>query len=84
MLIYFKVHRHKKEDAYMLENALTNTNDNSDLKEKTVQLRQTFAELQLKIRENKLPVIIIFEGWSASGKGSLIGDLKKHLAPRFF
>lgn len=68
----------------MLENALTNTNDNSDLKEKTVQLRQTFAELQLKIRENKLPVIIIFEGWSASGKGSLIGDLIKHLDPRFF
>ena len=84
MLIYFKVLRHKKEDAYMLENALTNTNDNSDLKEKTVQLRQTFAELQLKIRENKLPVIIIFEGWSASGKGSLIGDLIKHLDPRFF
>ena len=51
----------------MLENALTNTNDNSDLKEKTVQLRQMLAELQLKIRENKLPVIIIFEGWSASG-----------------
>lgn len=68
----------------MLENALTNTNDNSDLKEKTVQLRQTLAELQLKIRENKLPVIIIFEGWSASGKGSLIGDLIKYLDPRFF
>lgn len=68
----------------MLENALTNTNDNSDLKEKTVQLRQTLAELQLKIRENKLPVIIIFEGWSASGKGSLISDLIKHLDPRFF
>ena len=68
----------------MLENALTNTNDNSDLKEKTVQLRQTLAELQLKIREKKLPVIIIFEGWSASGKGSLIGDLIKHLDPRFF
>ena len=68
----------------MLENALTNTNDNSDLKEKTVQLRQMLAELQLKIRENKLPVIIIFEGWSASGKGSLIGDLIKYLDPRFF
>lgn len=68
----------------MLENALTNTNEYSDLKEKTVQLRQMLAELQLKIRENKLPVIIIFEGWSASGKGSLIGDLIKYLDPRFF
>ena len=68
----------------MLENALTNTNENSDLKEKTVQLRQLLAELQFKIRENKLPVIIIFEGWSASGKGSLIGDLIKYLDPRFF
>lgn len=68
----------------MLENAIKNNKDNTDIKEMTAELRQKLSELQLKIRENKLPVIIIFEGWSASGKGSLIGDLIKHLDPRFF
>lgn len=68
----------------MLENAIKNNKDNTDIKEMTAELRQKLSELQLKIREKKLPVIIIFEGWSASGKGSLIGDLIKHLDPRFF
>lgn len=68
----------------MLENAIKNNKDNTDIKEMTVELRQKLSELQLKIREKKLPVIIIFEGWSASGKGSLIGELIKYLDPRFF
>ena len=68
----------------MLENVIKNNKDNTDIKEMTAELRQKLSELQLKIREKKLPVIIIFEGWSASGKGSLIGDLIKHLDPRFF
>lgn len=68
----------------MLENAIKNNKDNTDIKEMTAELRQKLSELQLKIREKKLPVIIIFEGWSASGKGSLIGELIKYLDPRFF
>ena len=59
----------------MLENVIKNNKDNTDIKEMPAALRQKLSELQLKIREKKLPVIIIFEGWSASGKGSLIGDL---------
>ena len=68
----------------MLENALKNKNDHFDYKDKTSQLRQTLSGLQLQLRDKKLPVIVVFEGWSASGKGSLIGDMIKYLDPRFF
>ena len=53
----------------MLENALKNKQEHFDYKDMTSQLQQTLSGLQLKIRDKKLPVIIIFEGWSASGKG---------------
>jgi len=68
----------------MLENTAANKYKDIDPKEKTYILRQTLSELQIKIKENKLPVIILFEGWSASGKGSMIGELIKYLDPRFF
>ncbi|MCI7767231.1 MAG: polyphosphate:AMP phosphotransferase [Oscillospiraceae bacterium] len=68
----------------MLENALKNKQEHFDYKDMTSQLQQTLSGLQLKIRDKKLPVIIIFEGWSASGKGSLIGEMIKYLDPRFF
>lgn len=41
-------------------------------------------ELQLKIKEAKLPVLVLLEGWSAAGKGSVIGRLIKNIDPRFF
>lgn len=68
----------------MLENALKNKKDHFDYKEMTAQLRQTLSGLQLRLRDKKLPVIVVFEGWSAAGKGSLIGDMIKYLDPRFF
>ncbi len=68
----------------MLENALKNKKDHFDYKDMTSQLRQTLSELQLQLRDKKLPVIVVFEGWSASGKGSLIGEMIKYLDPRFF
>lgn len=67
----------------MLENALRTTQI-TDCKEKTAELRSRLSSLQLKIRDAKLPVIVIFEGWGASGKGSLIGEMIKYLDPRFF
>ena len=36
------------------------------------------------MKENSLPAIIVFEGWGASGKGTLISDMIKLLDPRFF
>ena len=46
--------------------------------EMKVQLEKTrnrLYDLQMKIKEHKLPVLVLFEGWSAAGKGSMIGKV---------
>lgn len=68
----------------MLEKAISDDGKQTDYKDMTRQLQQNLSGLQLKLREKKLPVIIVFEGWGASGKGSLIADTIKMLDPRFF
>ena len=40
--------------------------------------------LQQQIRQAKIPVIVLFEGWDASGKGSAISELIRPLDPRGF
>ena len=67
----------------MLKNALHGDNT-TDYKEKAKALRDTLSALQLKMKDKSLPAIIIFEGWGASGKGTLIADTIKMLDPRFF
>ena len=42
------------------------------------------AELQRQVKALGIPVIIVFEGWSASGKGTLINRLILPLNPRGF
>ncbi|MBQ5483896.1 MAG: phosphate--AMP phosphotransferase, partial [Lachnospiraceae bacterium] len=42
------------------------------------------AGYQNKIKEAKLPVMVIFEGWGAAGKGSVIGKVIRNIDPRFF
>lgn len=68
----------------MLENALTNKNKSLDYKDMTKELEKNVYALQHKIREKNLPVIVLLEGWGASGKGSLISDMIQMLDPRFF
>ena len=55
-----------------------------DYKEKAKELREQLCTLQLRMKEKSLPAIIVFEGWGASGKGTLIADTIKLLDPRFF
>lgn len=50
------------------------------LKEKCLEL----ADLQIRLKENKLPVLIIVEGWGTAGKGTLISNMVKELDPRFY
>lgn len=68
----------------MLKNTKVNMDEQTNHKELISQLRQELSGLQLRIRDKKLPVIVVFEGWSASGKGSLIAEMIKYLDPRFF
>ena len=41
-------------------------------KKEKKQLQDELMVLQQTIREHQLPVIILFEGWSFSGKGTFI------------
>lgn len=45
--------------------------------------RELFAR-QLQMKEKKLPVLVLFEGWGAAGKGTVLGKVIKNLDPRFF
>ena len=46
--------------------------------------RSELAKRQQIIKDAKLPVIVILEGWGTSGKGSALGSIIKFMDPRFF
>jgi len=46
--------------------------------------RKRLIELEEMVFESKLPVLILFEGWDASGKGAVIRELTHRLDPRGF
>lgn len=46
--------------------------------------RSELVKQQQLIKERKLPVLVLLEGWGAAGKGTLIGNLIKDMDPRFF
>ena len=45
-------------------------------------LELRIAELQREAKDLKIPIIIVFEGWGAAGKGTLINKLIISLDPR--
>lgn len=58
--------------------------EKEELEQRLDAARTRLYELQMKIKEHKIPVLVLFEGWGASGKGSLIGKVIKNIDPRFF
>jgi len=63
---------------------LTHTLSKKEYKAEIGGLQTRLAELQRKITDLKIPVIIVFEGWSASGKGTCISKILDPLDPRYF
>ena len=55
-----------------------------DCRERLKARRTDLAALQQPLKEAKLPVIVLVEGWGAAGKGSVIHSLIRELDPRFF
>ena len=49
--------------------------DKEEFKEKMPELERKIAGLQRRCRELKIPVMIVFEGFDAAGKGLQIGRL---------
>lgn len=55
-----------------------------ELKERLSSAREKLATLQIKVKEAKLPVLVLFEGFGAAGKGSVLSKIIKNMDPRFF
>ena len=71
------------------ENMLANTDlqvslDNKEYTQALKELGTTLSNLQQLLRGKEVPVIIVFEGWGASGKGTSIARLVNALDPRYF
>ena len=47
-------------------------------------LRARLLGQQQLLREKKLPVLVLIEGWAAAGKGSLIKEIISEIDPRFY
>lgn len=58
--------------------------DKADYKEEIDRLEEKLNELHQKIQQLKIPVMLVFEGWSAAGKGTLINKILRPLDPRYF
>ena len=58
--------------------------DKENLNEEISQYRSRLMAQQQLIRDGKIPVIVLVEGWSAAGKGSLIKELISEIDPRFY
>lgn len=57
---------------------------NKEVESRLQTARMELARRQIMIKEKKLPVLVLFEGWGAAGKGSVLGKVIKNIDPRFF
>ena len=58
--------------------------DKDVLNKEIKELRARLIGQQQQIREKKLPILVLIEGWAAAGKGSLIKELISEIDPRFY
>ena len=58
--------------------------ENGQIKAEIKALRERLLGCQQAIRAKGLPIIVLVEGWSAAGKGSLINELISEIDPRFY
>ncbi len=69
----------------MLERAEKKTDfSKKEYKQMIKPIKDELATLQLSVNKADLPVIIIFEGFGAAGKGDITASLISELDPRFF
>lgn len=55
-----------------------------EYKKRLAPLQQRLYELEHAVFDAKVPVVVVFEGWAATGKGRLISILAERLDPRGF
>ena len=57
---------------------------NDELSARLEKARAELAVRQMMVKEKNLPVLVVFDGWGAAGKGSVLGRVIKGMDPRFF
>ena len=58
--------------------------DKKTLNAEIKKIREKLLGQQQLLRDAKLPVLVLIEGWAAAGKGSLIKELISEIDPRFY
>lgn len=58
--------------------------EGEEIKQRLKAAEEKLSQQQMKLKEKKLPVLVLIEGWGAAGKGSAIGQIIKNIDPRFF
>ena len=72
-------------DVRMLKNwARPEKPEGEELKQRLKAAEEKLSQQQMKLKEKRLPVLVLIEGWGAAGKGSAIGQIIKNIDPRFF
>ena len=57
--------------------------EEGELKKRLIAARDKLARQQMLIKEKKVPVLVLMEGWGTAGKGSCIGEIIQNIDPRF-
>lgn len=55
-----------------------------EMEQRLKKVRARLEQQQILMKEKKLPVLVLLEGWGAAGKGSVLGKIIKNIDPRFF
>lgn len=55
-----------------------------ELKARLEAAKEKLSRQQMQIKDNRIPVLVLMEGWGTAGKGSTIGQVIQNIDPRFF
>ncbi|MGN0141411.1 MAG: phosphate--AMP phosphotransferase, partial [Roseburia sp.] len=55
-----------------------------EIAKRLAEVRKKLEIQQMQVKEHKLPVLVLVEGWGTAGKGYIIGQIIKNIDPRFF
>lgn len=58
--------------------------EEKELKARLNAVREKLWAQQMRMKEHKLPVLVLMEGWGTAGKGSCTGQVIRNIDPRFF
>ena len=55
-----------------------------DIEECLENAKLELSKKQMLLKDKKIPVVVLFEGWGASGIGTTLGKVIQNMDPRFY